>query len=526
MRDESEKLEFITTKNEAIPGPLIGVYNKTIQAWGKKVKSPVDEVCILCGQKFDGSIEGLGVCDSHSVPKSILRNIADNRQNVLIMAEALKKEGSTNEEHLMMQPIPSKAGLFYCIHSKCDNAYFSAFYETHMKQLENKEMSASIHLKNLLTTYYRNQFHSHMIEQRVKEYSDTIKKLSIAIENHDTSVNAIEKALDFYKTIEEAEKKRNIQYLKDISRKHFVFSKEKKTDDLSEEELTNFYIRVFLIVDNQSSNRHHFNLRNEAGQLFLKKELPGLINRKVEYERELEKYNRELIINNSAKELLESRKEKAEGELKKYKNFLDGVINYKSLLGIRRILGSISLYRVSNNINFRTIFYKELNYVVPVAFQDSIQLFVDFEGNIINSPLLREDIEGYYIDLCIFPQKTSSIVYMFSEKEMCEGKLKGFINSFSGLTEDEKLNCISYIVFLYADVDRIFISPNADKAILPVHNKAVKAMCDSSDMMIVECDPYINRNTIINKYKAKYTLSKFRDKNGLPNILDSKYKIK
>ena len=100
---------------------------------------------------------------------------------------------------------------------------------------------------------------------------------------------------------------------------------------------------------------------------------------------------------------------------------MDGFINYKSLLGIRRILGSISLYRVSNNINFRTIFYKELNYVVPVAIQEFIQLFVDFEGNIINSPLSREDIEEYYIDLCIFPQKTSSIVYIFSEKEMCEG---------------------------------------------------------------------------------------------------------
>ena len=94
MRDGSEKLEFITKKNEAIPGPLIGDYNKTIQAWEKKVKSPVDDVCLLCGQKFDGSIEGLGVCDSHSIPKSILRNIEDDNHKVLNMAERNSREFS------------------------------------------------------------------------------------------------------------------------------------------------------------------------------------------------------------------------------------------------------------------------------------------------------------------------------------------------------------------------------------------------------------------------------------------------
>lgn len=96
----------------------------------------------------------------------------------------LKKQGATNYDRLEQRSIAKNAWLFYCIHYKCDNDYFSALYETHMKKLQKQEMSMSIHLKNLLTLYYGNSYKSYMINNRLTNYSDSIKKLSIAIENH------------------------------------------------------------------------------------------------------------------------------------------------------------------------------------------------------------------------------------------------------------------------------------------------------------------------------------------------------
>ena len=79
---------------------------------------------------------------------------------------------------------------------------------------------------------------------------------------------------------------------------------------------------------------------------------------------------------------------------------------------------------------------------------------------------------------------------------------------------------------LYADVDRLFISPNADSALLPTHSKAIEFMRDTTDIVCIKDDSSISKKCAYEYYRTKYRIDKFQHDNGLPNILDSKYKIR
>lgn len=100
--------------------------------------------------------------------------------------------------------------------------------------------------------------------------------------------------------------------------------------------------------------------------------------------------------------------------------------------------------------NFFLGFYKELNYKVPIAYQENIDLVCDIEGNIINK-IWKFKEKGYkfrQISVCIFPFKEKSVIMIFCDKKD-KKSFRNFFNQLNVLKFEEQLKIVNYIVFLY-----------------------------------------------------------------------------
>lgn len=108
-------------------------------------------------------------------------------------------------------------------------------------------------------------------------------------------------------------------------------------------------------------------------------------------------------------------------------------------------------------------FYEKLPYVVPVAFQGTVALIFDLEGNVINNiynPDPKYKIKN--VGICIFPLKESSIVMLFVDKE--NTRYSKFFRQLKKLDLENQLSVINYIIFSYSE--DYFLSPILDKKVL------------------------------------------------------------
>lgn len=107
-------------------------------------------------------------------------------------------------------------------------------------------------------------------------------------------------------------------------------------------------------------------------------------------------------------------------------------------------------YSRSEHNNYYIIFSKKLNYVVPIAFQSALTLYVDFNGELIND-IYNKDVK-YKIQnlhICIFPMKEFSYVLMFIEDG--DNRYRKFYKQFKKLSEIQQLNVITYLMLLYSE---------------------------------------------------------------------------
>lgn len=108
-------------------------------------------------------------------------------------------------------------------------------------------------------------------------------------------------------------------------------------------------------------------------------------------------------------------------------------------------------------------FYKKLPYVVPMAFQGTIALIFDLEGNVINNiynPDPKYEIKN--VGICIFPLEKSSIIMLFVDKG--NSRYRKFFRHLRKLDLENQLSIINYIIFSYSE--DYFLSPNLDKETL------------------------------------------------------------
>lgn len=106
--------------------------------------------------------------------------------------------------------------------------------------------------------------------------------------------------------------------------------------------------------------------------------------------------------------------------------------------------------------SFELIVWKELDYVIPIAFQGSITLYGDLEGNLVTDLYDKsEDVFVPHFHICFFPLSNSSVVFAFYNKE--DHEYDRFAEQLKSLDEDKMLITLSYIVFAYNE--EIYIAP-------------------------------------------------------------------
>lgn len=163
---------------------------------------------------------------------------------------------------------------------------------------------------------------------------------------------------------------------------------------------------------------------------------------------------------------------------------------------------------------YYVFYYEKLDYVVPIAFQSSISLVVDLDGQIVNDIYYDDPkykIEDFHI--CIFPLKDASVVMLFVDSSY--KRYRNFYKKFKKLSREEKLSIVNYIIFLYSE--DIFFSKAIPNDVLENEN-LINISKQSS--IVLASNPYVNP---IEKAKEIFDLSKHND---IPNLLSEKYKLR
>lgn len=191
------------------------------------------------------------------------------------------------------------------------------------------------------------------------------------------------------------------------------------------------------------------------------------------------------------------------------RNIEADIIDYQKIFYHAKALCRINQEKFKSN--YRLVFYQELDYVVPLAFQGPIALRFGFDKKVINdiyntSPKYR--IQNIHIG--VFPLKNKTVVFLFYEKK--DDRYRRFFKDFRKYSVRDRLEIINYIIFLYSE--NFFLSPNLD----------VKIFNDESFKSIVRCETDIITESPISKDKmSKYNLQNW---NNIPNFLSKEFAIK
>lgn len=163
--------------------------------------------------------------------------------------------------------------------------------------------------------------------------------------------------------------------------------------------------------------------------------------------------------------------------------------------------------------DFYVCYYEKLNYVVPIAFQGSIALAIDFEGNIINdiyNPSPEYVLQNIHIS--ILPLKTETIILMYIEDG--NNRYRRFYKQFNKLALEDRLAALTYIVFLYSE--DMYFSKSIENEV-----KQSQTLCNagktSQDML--SPTPYFDPYEILRK------ANNLDDRQKIPNLLSEKYKL-
>ena len=167
------------------------------------------------------------------------------------------------------------------------------------------------------------------------------------------------------------------------------------------------------------------------------------------------------------------------------------------------------------NDEYQLYYFRELDYVVPVAFQDSVRPYCDFNNNIIND---ITDIYSkvYEINICIFPMIENSVVFMFGYGNNYSKRYRRFLKQFNKLSQDDKLATMCYLPFRYSE--DVFIYKNINKNVLD--NKSLALISGMHDTC--EYSSNTSHSEILSIMLEAHSLSKRFE---IPNLLLKEYAV-
>ena len=163
--------------------------------------------------------------------------------------------------------------------------------------------------------------------------------------------------------------------------------------------------------------------------------------------------------------------------------------------------------------DYYVCYYEKLDYVVPIAFQASMAMVMDFEGNIINdiyNPSSKYVIQNIHIS--ILPLKTETVIVMFIEDG--DKRYRRFYKQFNKLPLEDKLAALTYIIFLYSE--DIYFSKSIEKEV--IESQALCGAGRTTQDMFSPL-PFLNP---LETLKDSHDLNK---RHEIPNLLSEKYKL-
>lgn len=159
-------------------------------------------------------------------------------------------------------------------------------------------------------------------------------------------------------------------------------------------------------------------------------------------------------------------------------------------------------------------YYAKLPYVVPVAFQGTIALIFDLEGNVVNNVYNQDPkYKIMNMSLCIFPLKNTSIIMIFVAKG--NNRYRRFFKQLKKLNSlDEQLNVINYILFSYSE--DYFLSVTLPQNVL----KELVTLSAKTPELLALAPP--STEEILEAAKEIFD---FRGRQNIPNLLSNQFAL-
>ena len=255
--------------------------------------------------------------------------------------------------------------------------------------------------------------------------------------------------------------------LKNISLngENYTFYKLLKDNYLFEEEAGNKSAGNFYLICNECDNNFFKDYESEKlllnglnnkmmAEIALKNYLKSISKNRIEIE-----LYKHIMANKGFKPSFQYYINLREMDLKEY------LINYKKCISI-----------IDKNLKsgFKVMYYKQLDYICPIAFQDTFSLYTDLKGKVINDLYnFDKDISMKYIHICVFPLSAKTIVIMFRHTE--DACYKSFENQVKKLSDGEILKLISFIIVNY--FEDFYISKSINDDILS--NKYIRKVAET-----------------------------------------------
>ena len=164
---------------------------------------------------------------------------------------------------------------------------------------------------------------------------------------------------------------------------------------------------------------------------------------------------------------------------------------------------------------FNLVYWKRLNYVIPIAFQGQTALYGDLKGNIVTDIYdFSETNIVKNIHICLFPLKSESVVFMFYHKD--DHEYDEFVRQFNILDDNQKLQLIGYILYERCE-DMLFAKKFPHRTWMI--NKISEVFIETPGVHLVSSET--------ENYNKRKELYRLRDRDiSFPNILDSKFAFK
>lgn len=157
-------------------------------------------------------------------------------------------------------------------------------------------------------------------------------------------------------------------------------------------------------------------------------------------------------------------------------------------------------------------YYKQLNYVCPIAFQGRVTLWGGFDDEMVNCINDKERYSDLHI--CVFPMRDHTKVFLFTKNN--DKTLRRFIKSFNRLNPEDQLRTICYIIFVYSE--EIYMHPELKNKLSEI--SSVRDAITSIGQTI-----HTGFVTNIEQTIALIRRNSLTKRHTFPNLLSEEYKI-